>query len=47
MAKINPDVDFIPLNIAVMVVSDSRDENDDKSGKMLEKLLTERSESVV
>ena len=41
MAKINPDVDFIPLNIAVMVVSDSRDESDDKSGKMLEKLLTE------
>lgn len=40
MAKINPDVDFIPLNIAVMVVSDSRDESDDKSGKMLEKLLT-------
>ena len=41
MAKINPDVDFIPLNITVMVVSDSRDESDDKSGKMLEKLLTE------
>ena len=40
MAKINPDVDFIPLNIAVMVVSDSRDESDDKSGQMLEKLLT-------
>ncbi len=40
MAKINPDVDFIPLNIAVMVVSDSRNESDDKSGKMLEKLLT-------
>ncbi len=40
MAKINPDVDFIPLNIAVMVVSDSRDESDDKSGKILEKLLT-------
>ena len=40
MAKINPDVDFIPLNIAVMVVSDSRIESDDKSGKMLEKLLS-------
>ena len=40
MAKINPDVDFIPLNIAVMVVSDSRVESDDKSGKILEKLLT-------
>ncbi|WP_299871237.1 molybdenum cofactor biosynthesis protein B [uncultured Cocleimonas sp.] len=41
MAKINPDVDFIPLNIAVMVVSDSRVESDDKSGKILEKLLTD------
>ena len=40
MAKINPDVDFIPLNIAVMVVSDSRVESDDQLGKILEKLLT-------
>ncbi len=46
MAKINPDVDFIPLNIAVMVVSDSRDESDDKSGKMLEKLLTEADHNL-
>lgn len=41
MPKIDTSVDFIPLNIAVMVVSDSRDESDDKSGKMLVKLLTE------
>ena len=46
MAKINPDVDFIPLNIAVMVVSDSRKESDDKSGKMLEKLLTESDHNL-
>ena len=46
MAKINPDVDFIPLNIAVMVVSDSRKESDDKSGKMHEKLLTESDHNL-
>ena len=46
MAKINPDVDFIPLNIAVMVVSDSRNESDDKSGKILEKLLTEADHNL-
>lgn len=40
MAKLSNDVEFIPLNIAVLVVSDSRDEADDKSGKMLVKLLT-------
>ncbi len=41
MANISNKVDFIPLNIAVLVVSDSREESDDKSGKMLVKLLTE------
>ncbi len=41
MANISTDVEFIPLNIAVLVVSDSRVEADDKSGKMLVKLLTE------
>lgn len=41
MANISNDVAFIPLNIAVLVVSDSREESDDKSGKMLVKLLTE------
>ena len=40
MANISNDVDFIPLSIAVLVVSDSREEADDKSGKMLVKLLT-------
>jgi len=41
MAKVSDEVAFIPLNIAVMVVSDSRSEADDKSGKILVKLLTE------
>ena len=40
MPNLSNDVEFIPLNIAVMVVSDSRNEADDKSGKMLVKLLT-------
>ena len=40
MANLSNEVEFIPLNIAVMVVSDSRVEADDKSGKMLVKLLT-------
>ena len=33
--------DFIPLNIAVMTVSDSRTDADDKSGNILVKRLTE------
>ncbi|HUV21927.1 MAG TPA: molybdenum cofactor biosynthesis protein B [Gammaproteobacteria bacterium] len=32
---------FIPLNIAVLTVSDSRDEASDKSGALLVRLLTE------
>lgn len=31
--------DFIPLSIAVMTISDTRTEVDDKSGKLLQKLL--------
>lgn len=41
MAKIASDIEFIPLNIAIMVVSDSRNESDDKSGNLLVKYLTE------
>lgn len=33
--------ELIPLNIAVLVVSDSRTEKTDKSGKLLEKRVTE------
>jgi molybdenum cofactor biosynthesis protein B len=32
--------DFVPLNIAVLTVSDSRDESTDKSGKLLVERLT-------
>lgn len=35
MGHTQADVDFIPLNIAIMTVSDSRTEDDDKSGKIL------------
>jgi molybdenum cofactor biosynthesis protein B len=35
------DREFIPLNIAVLTISDSRTENDDKSGALLVKFLTE------
>ena len=35
------DREFLPLNIAVLTVSDSRDEASDKSGALLVKFLTE------
>jgi molybdenum cofactor biosynthesis protein B len=35
------DRDFIPLNIAVLTISDSREESNDKSGSSLVKFLTE------
>jgi len=35
------DREFIPLNIAVLTVSDSRDESSDKSGPLLVNFLTE------
>ncbi|MDH3219569.1 MAG: molybdenum cofactor biosynthesis protein B [Gammaproteobacteria bacterium] len=35
------DRDFVPLNIAVLTVSDSRDEASDKSGPLLARFLTE------
>jgi len=35
------DREFIPLNIAVLTVSDSRDESSDKSGAVLVRFLTE------
>ena len=41
MSNISDNVEFISLKIAVMVVSDSREEADDKSGQVLSKLLTE------
>jgi molybdenum cofactor biosynthesis protein B len=37
----NQDREFIPLNIAVLTISDSREESNDKSGSSLVKFLTE------
>ncbi len=39
MPKIDETVDFLPLNIAVLVVSDSRIASDDRSGALLVKEL--------
>lgn len=40
-------VEFIPLNIAVMTVSDSRTDADDKSGKILADRLVEAGHNLV
>ena len=40
------DRDFVPLNIAVLTVSDSRDEANDKSGALLVKFLTDSGHSL-
>ncbi len=37
---------FIPLNICVLVISDSRTEKTDKSGKLLEKRMTDNGHKV-
>jgi len=39
MSKAPSNIEFIPLNIAVLVVSDTRSYKDDESGRTLEKLL--------
>jgi len=41
MARIDESVPFIPLRIAVLTVSDTRDEKDDKSGAVLASMITE------
>ena len=40
MAKIDESLPFIPVNIAVLTVSDTRSRKEDKSGQTLERLLT-------
>lgn len=40
MAGINEDLEFLPLNIAVMTISDTRDETTDTSGGLLIERLT-------
>ncbi len=39
--------DFVPLNIAVLTVSDSRDEASDKSGALLVSLLTDSGHNAL
>ncbi|MDH3386987.1 MAG: molybdenum cofactor biosynthesis protein B [Gammaproteobacteria bacterium] len=41
------DREFVPLNIAVLTVSDSRDESSDKSGPLLVRFLTEAGHRLV
>lgn len=41
MAKIDENRSFIPVNIAVLTVSDTRTPKEDRSGQALEKMLTE------
>ena len=41
MARIDENRPFIPVNIAVLTVSDTRTPKEDKSGQSLERMLTE------
>jgi molybdopterin adenylyltransferase len=41
MARIDDSIPFIPLRIAVLTVSDTRDEKDDKSGAVLASMIAE------
>ena len=43
----NPDKNFIPLNIAILVVSDTRTDADDVSGKILADRATEAGHHVL
>lgn len=46
MGHTTSNIDFIPLNIAVMTVSDSRTEADDKSGQILIDRLTDAGHNL-
>ena len=47
MADIDESRPFIPVNIAVLTVSDSRTKDDDKSGDTLDRLIREDGHQVV
>ena len=47
MSKISGDRDFLPVNIALLTVSDSRTRADDKSGDVLEARITEAGHNLV
>ena len=44
---IDPDIEFIPLNIAVVVVSDTRDATTDRSGAYLADAITKAGHNLV
>ena len=46
MSRIDETRRFIPVNIAVLTVSDTRTEADDKSGRVLVERLTEAGHSL-
>ena len=45
MARIDESRPFLPVNIAVLTVSDTRTEADDKSGRTLAELITRDSKA--
>jgi molybdenum cofactor biosynthesis protein B len=47
MARIDDSKPFLPVNIAVLTVSDTRTEDDDKSGRTLAELITRDGHRVV
>jgi len=47
MSKISGDRDFLPVNIALLTVSDSRTRADDKSGDVLEARIIEAGHNLV
>ena len=47
MARIDESKPFLPVNIAVLTVSDTRTEEDDKSGRTLAELITRDGHRVV
>ena len=40
MTKIDTSVKFVSINIALLTISDSRSENDDRSGDLLNERIT-------
>lgn len=46
MPKIDETIDFVPVRIAVLTVSDTRSEKEDKSGTLLAKMLTEAGHTL-
>ena len=47
MNNINKDIEFVPINISVLTISDTRNEEDDKSGKLLLKKINESKHNLI